>query len=234
MVALVLLPGMDGTASLLTEFAAAFGPGVHVVTVSYPGDRVLGYAELEHIARESLPSDEPFVLLGESFSGPIAISLAASAPPGLLGLVLCCTFARSPLRPRCVFRSVLRMIPARAIPQSLAGYFLFGRFSSPALRAALAAVQTQVLPNVLKARAQAALAVDVSEQLRRVAVPILDLRATEDRVVGRSSARHVATLAPHAQKVELVAPHMLLQVAPTAAAAAVGEFIGRVGHAPRT
>jgi pimeloyl-[acyl-carrier protein] methyl ester esterase len=128
MVALVLLPGMDGTAVLLTEFAASFGQGVNVISVSYPTDRVLGYAELTQIARESLSPDEPFVLLGESFSGPIAISLAASAPPGLLGLVLCCTFARSPLRLSSVVRQVLRMLPACAIPQSLLGFFCWGGF----------------------------------------------------------------------------------------------------------
>jgi pimeloyl-ACP methyl ester carboxylesterase len=96
-VALVLLPGMDGTASLFSEFSTALGAEFEVIPVSYPSDVPLGYRELEQVARAALPEDKPFVLLGESFSGPIAIAIAASSPPGLLGLVLCCSFARNPL-----------------------------------------------------------------------------------------------------------------------------------------
>jgi pimeloyl-ACP methyl ester carboxylesterase len=97
MVALVILPGMDGAAAPRTDFAAALGPGVETRVVAYPPDPTLGYAELEALVRASLPTDRPYVLLGESFSGPIAISIAASRPPDLVGLILCVTFASNPL-----------------------------------------------------------------------------------------------------------------------------------------
>src|SRR5512146_2059759 len=96
MVALVLLPGLDGTGLLFSDFAASFGPDVKIIVVSYPTDAAIGYSELESIARSFLPNDQPFFLLGESFSGPIAISIAASPPSGQLGLILRCSFARSP------------------------------------------------------------------------------------------------------------------------------------------
>ena len=38
MVALVLLPGLDGTGLLLADFAASFGPEVKVIVASYPKD----------------------------------------------------------------------------------------------------------------------------------------------------------------------------------------------------
>ncbi|MGQ0798894.1 MAG: serine aminopeptidase domain-containing protein [Pseudomarimonas sp.] len=44
-----------------------------------------------------LPRSEPYFLLGESFGGPLAIALAARQPRGLLGLVLCASFARYPI-----------------------------------------------------------------------------------------------------------------------------------------
>src|ERR1043165_4573138 len=97
MVALVVLPGMDGTATPRADFAAAVGPAIEPHIVSYPPDPTLGYAELEALARASLPTDRPYVLLGESFSGPIAISIAASRPRYLVGLILCVTFASNPL-----------------------------------------------------------------------------------------------------------------------------------------
>ena len=107
MTALVVLPGLDGTAQLLTGFAdAARAAGfARVEAVAYPTDRTLGYRDLETLARDALPRDEAFVLLGESFSGPVAIAIAADPPPNLRGLVLSTTFARAPVHvpaPRAV------------------------------------------------------------------------------------------------------------------------------------
>lgn len=116
MAALVLLPGMDGTGGLFSEFLEALGPGLHPIVVPYPPDQPLDYSQLESIVRSRLPSDQPFVLLAESFSGPIAISIAASAPRGLLGLVLCCSFARSPRPVFSVLRSIVAFLPVWRLP----------------------------------------------------------------------------------------------------------------------
>ena len=51
--------------------------------VTYPNDRPMDYADHEAVARTSLPIDRPFVLLGESYSGPIAISMPRPRRPGL-------------------------------------------------------------------------------------------------------------------------------------------------------
>src|SRR5258706_2862593 len=89
----LLLPGMDGTGRLFTPLGRALGPRFETRVIAYPRDRVLTYGELG--AQIALPRG-PFVLVAESFSGPIAIALAASRPPGLVGLVLAASFARSP------------------------------------------------------------------------------------------------------------------------------------------
>ena len=85
MLTLVLLPGMDGTGIFFEDFAAVAQPEFDPVIVRYPDDPSRGYAGLEPVARAALPRDKPFLILGESFSGPIAISIAASNPPGLVG-----------------------------------------------------------------------------------------------------------------------------------------------------
>jgi pimeloyl-ACP methyl ester carboxylesterase len=227
-VALVLLPGMDGTASLFSEFSTALGAEFEVIPVSYPSDVPLGYRELEQVARAALPEDKPFVLLGESFSGPIAIAIAASSPPGLLGLVLCCSFARNPLPLVATLRSFIKLLPVRVVPPSLLGFFLLGRFSSPSLAARFRQALSGVTPQALKARALAVLSVDVSQELREVSVPVLYLRASEDRVVPSSSVAHVVSVKPTAEVVELVAPHFLLQAIPAAAAEVVSMFVTRL------
>ncbi|HMA00429.1 MAG TPA: hypothetical protein VKP66_20995 [Steroidobacteraceae bacterium] len=80
---LLLLPGLDGTGKLFAAFLRALGPGVESRVVEYSPDEPLGYEELELRVRAALPRDRPYVLLGESFSGPIAMRIAASAPAGL-------------------------------------------------------------------------------------------------------------------------------------------------------
>lgn len=226
MVALVLLPGLDGTGLLFADFAASLNQEVKLIVVSYPSDTVLNYAELEALIRSFLPRDQSYFLLAESFSGPIAISIAASSPPGLLGLVLCCSFARNPLPLLAPFRFVLDAVPVSPLPMTLLSYLLLGRFATPTLRAALSRSIANVVPKVLRARARATLTVDNSDLLCRIQVPILYLRASEDRVVSRASSDIVVSLAPHTEVVEFSAPHFLIQVLPSQVAAAVVEFIG--------
>src|SRR6516162_3575503 len=93
---LVLLPGLDGTGLLFRGFLKTLDPAILTAVVSYPPDRDMDHAGLEAVVRASLPTQEPFVLLAESFSGPIAIAIAASRPAGLRGLILSCSFARNP------------------------------------------------------------------------------------------------------------------------------------------
>src|SRR6202000_2904266 len=77
---LVLLPGLHGTGKLFTEFVEALRSTVDCVVVAYPKDQPLGYGELEGLVISALPKDRSFVLLGESFSGPLAIRIAARLP----------------------------------------------------------------------------------------------------------------------------------------------------------
>ncbi len=226
MVALVLLPGLDGTGLLFADFAASFAPEVKIIVASYPTDTPLGYSELEFVARSFLPQDQPFFLLAESFSGQIGISIAASSPPGLLGLVLCCSFARNPVPMLALLQPLVSAFPISAIPIRLLGFFLLGRFSSSSLLDALAKSLALVSTATLSTRVRAVLAVDVSPSLHRVQVPVLYLRASEDRVVYRSSSDLIASLAPQTKVVEFTAPHFLLQVLPSPVASEVAEFMG--------
>ena len=225
MVALVILPGMDGAAAPRADFAAALGPEIEPRVVSYPPDPALGYAELEALARASLPTDRPCVLLGESFSGPIAISTTASRPPQLIGLILCVTFARNPLPVLGSMPWLLPLIPFRLAPMRVIRAVLLGRFATAPLSDALRATFDQVSTQTFKARLAAVARGDMRPALANVRVPVLYLRATEDRLVPRRCADDIAHIAAQTRIVDIEAPHTLLQVKPAAAATAVKAFI---------
>ena len=86
---LVLLPGMDGTGRLFQPFVEALGSEVHVQTIAYPPSESLTCAELAAFATSALPRAGPLVILGESFSGPIAVEVAARCGRRVRGLAAC-------------------------------------------------------------------------------------------------------------------------------------------------
>jgi pimeloyl-ACP methyl ester carboxylesterase len=225
MLTLVLLPGMDGTGIFFEDFAAALPPEFKPVVVAYPDDSSLGYVELEALARAALPQSEPYLVLGESFSGPIAISIAASNPPGLLGLILCVTFARNPHPLLPLVCAILKPLPAWRLPRFIQQPNLFGRFNSPYLRAKLREIRGLVSPKTLKARLEAVASIDVTEKLRRVTAPTLYLRAKRDRVVSRASCDYIRKIHREVEVVELDAPHLLLQTVPQAAKTEIRKFV---------
>lgn len=225
---IVLLPGLDGTGLLFSRFVSALGSNFETTVVRYPENQALNDAEHERIARLSLPRERPFIILGESFSGPIAISIAASKPSGLVGLILCCTFARNPLYFYARFKSCLGLVPFNVIPKILQTPFLLGRFSTPSLRAEHRESVSRVSNAALRARIRAIFEVDVSAKLQQVAIPILYLRASADHVIPRRASEHIRQIAPNVRIVELKAPHMLLQAQPSAAATAVADFAGEL------
>jgi pimeloyl-ACP methyl ester carboxylesterase len=228
MVAIVILPGMDGTGVLLAEFINALGTKFSVTVVTYPTNRPLGYQDLESVARAALPTERSFVLIGESFSGPIAISIAASSPPGLLGLVLCASFARNPLPHLRAFAQLTKFAPVSVVPTLLLSWLLLGRWSTPRLQKALQSAISHVTPAVLRARAAAALRVNFTARLASVRVPTLYLRASNDRLIPSSVARRVQKTLPSAIVSEVTGPHFLFQVAPQACARIVQQFVGNL------
>ena len=86
---LILLPGMDGTGQLFGPLLRILPPGLEAAVVAYPPDRPCGYAELLPLVEAAVPDGGEFLILGESFSGPLALLLAASRPRGLRGVILC-------------------------------------------------------------------------------------------------------------------------------------------------
>jgi pimeloyl-[acyl-carrier protein] methyl ester esterase len=102
--------------------------------------------------------------------------------------------------------------------------FLLGRFATEPLSQALRATFDEVSTLTFKARLGAVARADMRPALANVRVPALYLRATEDRLVPRRCADAIAESVAHTRIVDIEAPHMLLQVAPAAAAVAVRAF----------
>ncbi|MDC8760862.1 alpha/beta fold hydrolase [Janthinobacterium fluminis] len=234
MVTLVLLPGMDGTGRLFDDFRATLWPGAAAMVIRYPPAQALDYAALETLVLSQLPKDAPYVLLGESFSGPIAVAIAARGAPNCVGLILCCSFVRNPRPALAWLRPLLARAPLHLAPLGLLSRLLLGPRSSAAQHAAVAGAVAEVAPHVMRARMLSVLSLDATEPLGRVALPLLYLRAGRDRVVPRSAAALVARLNGRTQIVEIDGPHCLLQTFPATAVSAIYPFIRQIEAALET
>jgi len=135
--------------------------------VSYPTDGPHGYAEPLPLVLEATPLQGEFLILGESFSGPLAIQTAARQSAGLVGIVLCATFARKPVRlvPAwcgvCVRGWTVRLTSVRTVLR-----FALGSEGSFEFTRRIVQALQMVQPAVLAARVRALMSVDVIKELR--------------------------------------------------------------------
>lgn len=224
---------MDGTGDLFEPLEAAMGPDADIDVVRYSGTQPQGYAELEPLVRAQLPEGQPFVLLGESFSGPLAISIAAAPPPGLRGLILCCSFARSPSPGLALLRGGLLGLTMKLLHLSAMRapmrHMLLGRFADPHLAGLLQGSLQKVSGAVMAHRMKEVQRVNVVDKLARVRVPSMYLQAMQDRIVPAQAARVIQRALPGLRVERFEGPHGLLQAAPLATARAIDNFCRELG-----
>lgn len=230
MTSLLLMPGMDGTGDLFDPLAAVTRRPTH--RVSFPTDVALSPEELVDHAARATPGG-PYAIVAESWSGPTAIRLAARRPPGLAALVLAGTFILPPVRAPLCLGLPLAAVALRAPPPAWAlRLLLIGRDAGDEEVERLRSSILRNRPGVLTARAKQVLTVDVREELRRVEVPMLYLRATADRLVSRRSRDEVVAVRPDVRVAEIDAPHLLLQRAAARAMEVVEGFLVEAARRP--
>lgn len=226
----ILLPGIDGSGRLFGPLLAAGPRRIAPETISFPPDQPLGYDALLARVRAALPRGR-FLLVAESFSGPLAIRLAAERPRGLAGLVLAATFLHRPLHP--LLHPIRGLVGARlfgvAMPAALVRHFMAGPDAPDALVREVQAAVGATTPEVMALRAMEALRADVRAELGRVDAPILVLSPTRDRLIRADVGNEILALRPDADVVQLDAPHMILQRAPHACLANMEELAARAG-----
>jgi len=210
---------------LFEPLRTALPPSLPRIIQSYPTCQPLSYGKLMPLVQKNLPTDRPFVILGESFSGPLALMLAVAKPPGLRGVILCASFVRNPHAyfPGCcagLIRSpLLWLYPLYARCKAL-----LCKRSSPWAQALGAAAMAQVRPAVIAHRIRSVIRVDARQALAACPVPIIYLRGTLDYVVPRWNLVQIRKLRPDVQVVDIEAPHMVLQTKPEEAARAIVAF----------
>ncbi|MGO9337262.1 MAG: alpha/beta fold hydrolase [Terracidiphilus sp.] len=192
-----------------------------------PDDASPTYSQLLGTIEFMVPTSEPYVLLAESFSTPLAIQFAATNPHNLKGLILCAGFATSPIRGwRESLASLIAPLAFRLpLPKATVSHFLVGKDAPESLHASVRLAIRAVKPTALAARLHQVLAVDARPALSQVSVPILYIQALHDRLVGEASLEEIRAIKPQIKVVRIDGPHLILQREPQQAAETVASFI---------
>lgn len=228
---IILLPGLDGTGLLFKPFLATQPERFASSVITYPATQVLTYGELESLVRPQLPADEPFLLVAESYSGPLALKLAHLNPANLLGVVLVASFAKAPvplwmgMLAHVSPYSLLERLPLKS---GLATRLLLGKDAPLSLKQLLnQALQNVPLP-ILSSRIHAVVTTDETTALLAIKKPILYLHATNDWLVRLPCMKWIQRWQPTLAIEHIPGPHLILQCNPHDSWKAITAFVDTI------
>lgn len=222
---LVLLPGLDGTEIFFRPLLAALPTWIEPLVITYPTSGANDYSSLLSIVQAAVKDCEEFFVLGWSFSGPLALMLAAEEPSRIRGVVLCASFVRSPLP--ALFSLRFAVVPPIVHLVRLAHrvHLLLTANCPGTLRHDKRTTLARVPSYVLAARARSILTLDARINLRECPRPVLYIAGSRDRVVPNWNAEEVVRELPSTKVVTIDGPHLALYTNPHAALQAIVEFI---------
>ena len=218
---LVLLPGLNGSSALFAPLLEHLHPALNVQMLSLPAQGQQDYPSLTDCLKSQL-GESPFVLLGESFSGPLAYRLARDNPPGLRGVIFAASFLSRP-HPLLALTKHLPLPKALLKQNSLLRLFCLDQSASAALIELLQEEIEAMPPALLRARLASLSALQAPTGC--ISLPALQLLPGRDRLVTRHASAGLQRHCSQLQQVVIEGPHFLLQSQPQACARAIEGFI---------
>ena len=227
---LVLLPGLDGTGSLFAPLLAHLPETLTPVVVKYPPDQVLYYEQLFPYIREVMPWNEPYILLAESFSGPLAIKFAAEQPENIHALVLASAFFSKIDAPPASWTSFFTKEKwfERATPDSAIKQLVTGGVCEPSLLNTIKQAIHTVKPEVLAHRVRLMFEIDFSNALQDLRAPLLCLAGAQDKLAAPQAIQNLLAAKENSKCVNFNSSHLLLQTHPKEAIEAIQDFVNNL------
>lgn len=223
---LVFLPGMDGTGKLFAPLLGYFKQ-YQCQVIKLPKTGSQDYLYLGEYVKDSLPAND-FIVIAESFSGPIAAQLARQKIKNLKGFVFVATFLSSP---NTTLLSIARRLPIKLLTKSPgARYFIkklfLGNHAGNHLIEQFQSTVNQVPVNVLKQRIQTMQKLTFQEFNNRL--PAVYILPDSDKLVPKSKVKEFQKCFSHLQVKEIDGPHFILQAESKNSANIIIDFIGNI------
>ena len=222
---LVLLPGMDGTGDLFTEFLSNYDGEYLVIPLPKSGPQ--DHVSLAKLIKEQLPA-ENYILLAESFAGGIVPELLKQKNPHMKGVIFVASFLSSPNQ---LLLSIAKLLPIKTLasaplPTIFFKFLLLGQGASKELLAKFITVTKSIPDFVLKSR----LEVMSKQRLQSTTfdIPSIYIQALSDRLIPSQKGREFTKVFINIKYIEIEGPHFVLQAQPKESARLINEAISSI------
>jgi len=210
-----LLPGLDGTGELFSEFINDLSEDITVTCIKYPELEQLGYTELVTYVQSRLPINEDFIILSESFSGPIAFELAKTELKHLKAIIFVASFLRKPNR---VLMWLVRILPLLIIlrhspPDFIIRKWLLGDSAKNEMVEKFKLILRRLPINIIKFRLREIynLGFEEKEYKFSINIPVYFIKPLQDRLVLKDNYRDFSKCCLNFDLFTVDGPHFILQ-----------------------
>ncbi|MGL4667619.1 MAG: alpha/beta fold hydrolase [Saezia sp.] len=231
---ILMLPGLSGTSTLMQWLAPYLEERYQLVLAELPvsishKDQTYDILcnHIEDTYFNQLTSSQCWVL-GESFSGPLAIMLAKRHPKKISGVILAATFITCPNQLAKKLQKLLfALLPIHFGREKMGALFLAGTDlfqASPIIKRELSLALSATPTQTLIERLSTVITCDL-RPLFPLAQPALYLQAKRDWIVQNQALKTIQIAQPNLKSICLDAPHLILQFKPQESASAIEQFI---------
>ena len=186
---------------------------------------ISSYSAWAHLAASSLFSAKPFVLVGHSMGGAVALETAVDPPATLEGIVLVGTAAKL-----SVTHFIFQMLEENpeAFFQTI-GQFAFSPSTPSAIRERFIRAVRQCAPSVIFDDFKACDGFDIRDRLDRIHVPALILCGADDQLTPPRFSAYLEANIPSSRLVTIPeAGHLVMTERPGAVNQAIEDFLSEL------
>ena len=210
---IILLPGLDGTGDLFEPLIEKLPGKFDIQIISYDTKKEQSYDDLTQSVLEQLPK-EAFIIIAESFSGPIAYQIALQHPNHLKSIIFVATFLENP---RIILLKILNILPlkflfALPIPTSIIKTFLLGKEIDEKAILLFKNTFKKLDPKIISFRLQEIANLPKIE--KKLNLNITYIQATKDKLVPDLSIKKFKKAFKNVDVYKIAAPHLVLQAKP--------------------
>lgn len=219
---LLLLPGLNGSNRLFAPLLDCLPESLPAECLELPEHGPQDYPSLADELQPRLGST-PFVLLGESFSGPLARMLAQRSPAGLQGVIFAASFSSRPNPLLSLIQHLPLPPPSYLAQRGLIRQFCVGRGASEAAVHLIAAEISRMPARLARERLRTL--ANLREPDVPLRIPCLSLLPLNDRLVTLRARKGAAAGCENLRTKKIAGPHFLLQSRAAECAAAITAFL---------
>lgn len=225
----LLLPGLDGNATLFRSFQQFLAKDLSIQALALPEEGEQDPISLMDRLSSRIDWEDSLVLVAESFSGPLAYQLYLRNRTNIKAMIFVASFLS---RPNPLL-SLAKILPLRCFPLQRPPAFALRRFclGLQCPQEVVSEVQAAISQTPQETLARRLLALNsLPLPQEKIEVPCLLLQANRDLLISKRTQKTFEQVCRSLKVRNVDGPHFLLQANPQEAAREISEFLASLSN----